>query len=443
MKVKHIKEIEPLESNCISVDSHDKLFAIGENSNLMTHNSVSQQNIIISCVLRPENWALIGIDLKRVELTKYRKFGVKVATDIYTAVDFLRFAQAVMMKRYERMEELGVNDFEDLPEKLQALMVMIDEAGELLSASGAKALSENTIVQMADGTTKLLKEVKVGDMLLDNYTLPTKVTHKYEPTAQKHYHVKISNRGSQETFISGAEHFWVIYLDNNGPALFNTDLIHEFIKAKRNVKIKRTSGREVEWFTIDNIEEIEPKDKLYCISVDSKEKQFLIGELGIPTHNTDEAKEQDELKGEAKMIIGSIARLGRASGVHLVIATQRPDAELIPGETRDNLGVRIGCGVLKSSASTMLFQSGIGQRIHANPPGGMYVQIHGKGNMGQGFFAPNDWLENYYAEHGNPAGAVKPLEIVEDLSDTAKKKEKEFIDYWDEDMEALHEAGES
>lgn len=58
-----------------------------------------------------------------------------------------------------------------------------------------------------------------------------------------------------------------------------------------------------EWFTIENIEETETTDKLYCISVDSEEKQFQIGELGIPTHNTDEAKEADELKGEAIMII--------------------------------------------------------------------------------------------------------------------------------------------
>lgn len=282
-----------MESNCISVDSYDKLFAIGKSNNLMTHNSVSQQNIIISCLLRPENWVLIGIDLKRVELTRFKKYGIKVATDIETAVDFLRFAQAVMMKRYERMEEMGVNDFEDLPEPLQALMVMIDEAGELLSASGAK---------------------------------------------------------------------------------------------------------------------------------------------------TDEAKAQDELKGEAKMIIGSIARLGRASGVHLVIATQRPDAELIPGETRDNLAVRVGCGTLKSSASTMLFQSGIGRRIHSTPPGGMYVQIHGRGNMGQGFFAPDDWLEKYYKE--NSQVKAKTAKVVEELSDITKKSKKEFVEYWDEEMDELHEAGE-
>lgn len=66
------------------------------------------------------------------------------------------------------------------------------------------------------------------------------------------------------------------------------------------------SNSEAEWFTLDDIELLsqeESTDKLYCISVDAPEKQFLIGELGVPTHNTDEAKAADELKGEAIMII--------------------------------------------------------------------------------------------------------------------------------------------
>lgn len=243
--------------------------------------------------------------------------------------------------------------------------------------------------------------------------------------------------------------------------------------------IEEFNNLDEEWFTIDSIElaqpaeeNTHPAEKLYCISVDSPEKQFLIGKLGVPTHNTDEAKEQDELKGEAQMIIGSIARLGRAAGVHIIIATQRPDATLIPGETRDNLAVRVGCGTLKPSASTMLFGSNVGQRIHSKPKGGIYIQIHGRGNMGQGFFAPNSWLDDYFERTGkapapqaisskpsmpsepskpsepeladtpSPPLRAKPAELVKDLDDTAKKAPKEFVEYWDEEMEEIYAASD-
>ena len=258
MKIKRIKEIESLESNCISVDSPDKLFAVGEQGNLLTHNSVAQQNIIMSCILRPEKWVILGIDLKMVELTRFREFGVKVAADLETAVEFLRFAQAVMMKRYERMEENGVNDFEDLDEPLQALMVMIDEAGELLSPTGAKALSENTIIPLANGDYKQLKDVELGDYLLDNYKRPTKVTNKYEPQSQKHYNVTISrDRDSKkESFIAGEEHYWVVYIAHpddsiEGPLLLDTNEIKEAMDKNKDkpknerlrFKIKKSSKK--------------------------------------------------------------------------------------------------------------------------------------------------------------------------------------------------------
>lgn len=257
MLIKNIKKIDPVESNCISVDSHDKLFAVGEKGNLMTHNSVSQQNIIISCLLRPEHWVILGIDLKRVELTRFKKFGVKVATDLETAVEFLRFAQAVMMKRYERMEELGVNDFEDLPENLQALMVMIDEAGELLSPTGAKALSEHTLLPLAGGGHKTMGDIQVGDVVLDNDSKPTQVTAKYEPETQNHYKLKISSDKTNlsEEFIAGSEHYWVVYianLDNSveGPYLMETKELNQVMneeKAKpasqrRKLKFKKTDS---------------------------------------------------------------------------------------------------------------------------------------------------------------------------------------------------------
>ena len=88
-----------------------------------------------------------------------------------------------------------------------------------------------------------------------------------------------------------------------------------------------------------------------------------------------------------------------------------------------------------------MFDSSIGQRIHANPKGGLYLQIHGQGNMGQGFFAPNEWLDQYY-EANNLFEQAKPAEAVKDLDDTMKKSDKDFVEYWDDDMEDLYDAAD-
>lgn len=258
MKLKAIRRIEAKPARCISVDAEDRLFAAGgdDGRSVLTHNSVIQRNIILGCILRPDSWRFIGIDLKKVELSSFRAYSnvvLGIATELEDALTVLRFGQATMMKRYQEMEAVGENDFINMPDHGPALMIMVDEAGELLSASGIK---------------------------------------------------------------------------------------------------------------------------------------------------TDEGKHDDELKGEAQMIIGSVARLGRAAGVHLVIATQRPDATLIPGETKANLGCRINAGRTDSNASNMILGSGEGTRVKPFPPGRLYIRIYSSGDHGQGFFAKPDWIDKYLKEQG-------------------------------------------
>lgn len=53
-----------------------------------------------------------------------------------------------------------------------------------------------------------------------------------------------------------------------------------------------------------------------------------------------EGKEEDALKQEMVGLIKSITQLGRSSGIHMVLATQRNDASIIPGVIQNNpLGV--------------------------------------------------------------------------------------------------------
>lgn len=51
---------------------------------------------------------------------------------------------------------------------------------------------------------------------------------------------------------------------------------------------------------------------------------------------TTEGKEEDALKQEIVGLMKSITQLGRSSGIHMVVATQRNDCTIIPGVIQSN-----------------------------------------------------------------------------------------------------------
>lgn len=263
MKIKSITEIEPKLSRCIEVDNQSKLFAAGglEGVSFISHNSVAQRNIINGAILRPDSWAFLGIDLKKVELSQFRAYSnvvLGIATTLEDALTILRFAQQTMMKRYAEMEQLGVNNFLDLPEKGKALMVMVDEAGELLQPSGVKALSENTLIPTI-ATNILLKDLKIGDVVLDNFSNSTTVINKYIPENQERFELKVSkdSDSSSEKFVAGSEHNWVAYFENpdgcvTGPEVVDSKFLFDFkseqdklpVEERIKVKFKKFSKKK-------------------------------------------------------------------------------------------------------------------------------------------------------------------------------------------------------
>lgn len=172
---------------------------------------------------------------------------------------------------------------------------------------------------------------------------------------------------------------------------------------------KDAISADEEWFTLDDLQLAESNEKLYCLQVDSPRSEFLVSNVLVPTHNTDEAKAQQALKGEAASIIGSVARLGRAAGVFLQIATQRPDARLIAGELKANLGCRLACGNMASTASSMVLENGDATRTPGYPKGRGIVKVYSNQERCQFYFAPQEWIVDWLKRRGlNPDGT--PLE---------------------------------
>lgn len=147
-------------NNAINTDEWDKfplgLFGGGEilwdsslSPNLLiagssgSGKSTIQQNIIFHCLRHPEKWVVLGIDLTRVELTRYMKYGApltKVATNLDAALETVNSAYDEMQKRFRIMEQNNVTDLQELSDAPPAWMIMINESLYLLNESGSQTL---------------------------------------------------------------------------------------------------------------------------------------------------------------------------------------------------------------------------------------------------------------------------------------------------------------
>lgn len=240
--IKSARKVAGRETQCVLTDSKTHLFQIS--GGVLTHNtgggkSVMQRNVVFHCIAHPNQIKMFGIDLKRVELSVYEKYSnaiLGVATTLEDAVEILRFSQETMMDRYSDMEQAGVQNFLDLPEPGCAILVMVDEAGELLDMSApAKAIADNTIMPSIEhGTTGLARDVRIGDHVLGEDNKWHTVTDRYEPKKQKQYSFNVQacnlNRiiaankvenvenasvtaeisNSIENVTVGGEHLWTI-----------------------------------------------------------------------------------------------------------------------------------------------------------------------------------------------------------------------------------------
>lgn len=207
---------------CIEVDDSAHLYALAAPAGLLAHNtgggkSVAQRSVVFHCIAHSSAIKFLGIDLKRVELSAYKQFSnavIGIATTLEDALEVLHFAQETMMDRYGEMERAGKNNFLDMRNAGSALLVMIDEAGELLDTSSpAKALAGSTFVPTLEGRPDLA-HVRRGDHVIGEDGRWHEVVDKYEPAAQDHYRVTVRREGdgAVEDIEAGAEHLWRVYL---------------------------------------------------------------------------------------------------------------------------------------------------------------------------------------------------------------------------------------
>ena len=96
-----------------------------------------------------------------------------------------------------------------------------------------------------------------------------------------------------------------------------------------------------------------------------------------------------KLSKEVNDYMAEIVMKGRQAGVFMILTTQRPDADVIKTNIRDQLGLRIALGDMSKTAYTMVFGSDFNDlELNNNAPGNGYIFIDGVNSKPVRFQSP-------------------------------------------------------
>lgn len=110
---------------------------------------------------------------------------------------------------------------------------------------------------------------------------------------------------------------------------------------------------------------------------------FACDEVAEVLDKTGLTKEQKERIGLIQNRLSMIARQGRAFGIHLILATQRPDANILSGQIRNNIDCRV-CGRADTILSQIILDNTTAAEQIPKDKAGRFI-LH-DGTIFQGFW---------------------------------------------------------
>jgi S-DNA-T family DNA segregation ATPase FtsK/SpoIIIE len=101
-------------------------------------------------------------------------------------------------------------------------------------------------------------------------------------------------------------------------------------------------------------------------------------------------KEQKAVINQIEAKFSTIARLGRAFGIHLILATQRTDSDILKGQIKNNIGYRICGRADKVLSQIILDNSEASDKISPNDQG---MFLTNTGVLFKAYYVEDDCLE--------------------------------------------------
>lgn len=143
--------------------------------------------------------------------------------------------------------------------------------------------------------------------------------------------------------------------------------LDELILTLENINIALES-RKIQFYENDcsNIKEFNLKGN------DMKRIIFACDEIAEVLDKTGATKEQKERIAIVENYLSIIARQGRAFGIHLLLATQRPDANILSGQIKNNINCRI-CGRADSVLSSIILDDTSASKMIPKDSQGLFI----------------------------------------------------------------------
>ena len=116
---------------------------------------------------------------------------------------------------------------------------------------------------------------------------------------------------------------------------------------------------------------------------------FACDEVAEMLDKTGADNERKKLLAQIENKLSTIARQGRAFGIHLILATQRPDATIIPGQIRNNMDFRV-CGRADSVLSQIILDNTSAAEQIPKDARGRFIT--GDGTVFQGYLFDEEQL---------------------------------------------------
>lgn len=116
---------------------------------------------------------------------------------------------------------------------------------------------------------------------------------------------------------------------------------------------------------------------------------FSCDEVAELLDRTGADSERKKLLSQIESMLSTIARQGRAFGIHLILATQRPDATIIPGQIRNNMDFRV-CGRADSVLSQIILDNTSAAEQIPKDARGRFIT--GDGTVFQGYLFDEEQL---------------------------------------------------